>query len=107
MSIANVIEKSQPYKRFLRSFHSVEMTNKMSSRATPRDLNRMDNRKRFLRYGLREGEMTIAGAIFVARLGTTKCNFHCTMIFPQTEMIFTVVNDIAKAMIFLLTHLIL
>ena len=83
------------------------MTNKMSSRATPRDLNRMDNRKRFLRYGLREGEMTIAGAFFVARFGTTKCNEHYTMIFPQAEMIFTIVNDIAKAMIFLLTHLIL
>ena len=83
------------------------MTNKMSSRATPRDLNRMDNRKRFLRYGLREGEMTIAGAFFVAQFGTAKCNEHYTMIFPQAEMIFTIVNDIAKAMIFLLTHLIL
>ena len=54
---------------FLRSFHSVEMTNKMSSRATPRDLNRMDNRKRFLRYGLREGEMTIAGSFSLLSLG--------------------------------------
>ena len=67
----------------------------------------MDNRKRFLRYGLREGEMTIAGAFFVARLVTTKCNEHYTMIFPQAEIIFTIVNDIAKAMILMLTHLIL
>ena len=59
----------------LASLTTVEMTNKMSSRATPRDLNRMDNRKRFLRYGLREGEMTIAGAFFVARLVITKCNY--------------------------------
>ena len=35
-------------------------------------------------------------------LGTTKCNEHCTMIFPQAEMIFAIVNDIAKAMIFTL-----
>ena len=48
---------------------SVEMTNKMSSRATPRDLNRMDNRKRFLRYGLREGEMTIVGAFSLLDIG--------------------------------------
>ena len=40
--------------------------------------------------------------LYASPHGTTKCNEHCTMIFPQAEMIFTVVNDIAKAMIFTL-----